>query len=117
MMLFKGGLPAPIWIKFRKKLQNDDNDYVCDGQDDDDGQVRRFAMAQPLLLAGIDSKVHQLFPAIAEEEVFIVISTPIAKHIKMTSNMTMVGPVPFRNGCRHGKVISSCPQTMQSIYF
>ena len=100
MMLFKGGLPAPIWIKFRKKLQNDDNDYVCDGQDDDDGQVRRFAMAQPLLLAGIDSKVHQLFPAIAEEEVFIVISTPIAKHIKMTSNMTMVGQVKqFRNGC------------------
>ena len=86
--------------KVPEKLQNDDNDYVCDGQDDDDGQVRRFVMAQPLLLAGIDSKVHQLFPAIAEEEVFIVISTPIAKHIKMTFNMTMVGQVKqFRNGC------------------
>ena len=38
-----------------------------------DVQVRRFPLAQPLLLIAIDSKVRQLFPAIAEEEVMIVI--------------------------------------------
>ena len=58
-----------------------------------DGQVRRFAMAQPILLAGINSKVCQLFPAIAEEEVIIVFLIVIATNIKITLNETMVGQV------------------------
>ena len=67
------------------KNYNEGNaDDVYDCQDDDDVQVRRFAMAQPLLLAGIDSKVRQLFPAIVEEEVIIVIFILIAINIRMT---------------------------------
>ena len=69
---------------------NDGNadDEVYHGDDDydgDDGQVRRFATAQPLLLAGINSKVRQLFPAIAEEEVIIVMFIIIAINIIISS--------------------------------
>ena len=50
-------------------------------------------MAQPVLLIAIDSKVRQLFPAIAEEEVMIVIiifvSIVIVIDIPMIFNMIL----------------------------
>ena len=54
-------------------INGTDIDDYDDDDDGDDCKVRRFPLTQPLLFIAIDSKVRQLFPAIAEEEVMIVI--------------------------------------------
>ena len=69
-----------------RSLYGGNNDDETDNDDYD--QVRRFPMIQPLLLDGIQSKVGKLFPAVAEQEVFLIlIVIGVTNNVKIIFNM------------------------------